>query len=283
MLTTRCPDCQTTFRITSVVLHKAAGQVRCGQCSTVFSAFVSLTDTLTGPAEFELDSTTTEPVATPSDPLQPDAEPPASPDIIPDEAVDQVLEDMPVPVPWHPEERKPHEEARGWRVAAAFAAIALIAQATHHYRSSLAPVPALGTALERVYAAVGFPIQNNGEPQDFSIVDWVATAQEDASATSGRLDISAGVRNDGNVPLPYPLLSLELKDRWETVISSRVFTPDEYSGTRLSRNARIRPKSTVTAQLQLVDPGPDAYGFEVDICVVVDAAQMRCKADAVFE
>lgn len=38
MLYTRCPDCQTSFRITLSALTKADGKVRCGQCDAVFSA-----------------------------------------------------------------------------------------------------------------------------------------------------------------------------------------------------------------------------------------------------
>ena len=38
MLFTRCPDCQTSFRITVSALTKADGQVRCGRCDAVFSA-----------------------------------------------------------------------------------------------------------------------------------------------------------------------------------------------------------------------------------------------------
>ncbi len=35
---TRCPDCQTFFRVTPEQLKARAGKVRCGQCQTVFNA-----------------------------------------------------------------------------------------------------------------------------------------------------------------------------------------------------------------------------------------------------
>ena len=38
MLFTRCPDCQTNFRITVSALGKADGKVRCGRCDAIFSA-----------------------------------------------------------------------------------------------------------------------------------------------------------------------------------------------------------------------------------------------------
>ena len=39
---TRCPNCQTTFRVTPEQLKARAGKVRCGQCQTVFNALDSL-------------------------------------------------------------------------------------------------------------------------------------------------------------------------------------------------------------------------------------------------
>ena len=41
---TRCPDCQTTFRVTPEQLKARAGKVRCGQCQHVFNALDSLVD-----------------------------------------------------------------------------------------------------------------------------------------------------------------------------------------------------------------------------------------------
>lgn len=40
----RCPACRTTFRVTPEQLKARAGQVRCGQCRTVFNALDSLLD-----------------------------------------------------------------------------------------------------------------------------------------------------------------------------------------------------------------------------------------------
>ena len=41
---TRCPACQTTFRVTPEQLKARAGRVRCGQCQSVFNALDSLLD-----------------------------------------------------------------------------------------------------------------------------------------------------------------------------------------------------------------------------------------------
>ena len=39
---TRCPDCQTTFRVSPEQLKARAGKVRCGKCQSVFNALDSL-------------------------------------------------------------------------------------------------------------------------------------------------------------------------------------------------------------------------------------------------
>jgi predicted Zn finger-like uncharacterized protein len=302
MLTTRCPDCRTTFRITSPALHKAAGQVRCGRCGAVFDAFASLTDarrpaqTLHDPPREPVHRSQTAPDSPPEPrrespaepqqaaPPEPQQEPPAGTAPAAAEEIEEILERAPSAPPetWHPVE--PVRAApRGWRLAAALAGIVLVLQGVHHFRGRLATIPYFGPHLERVYAQAGLPIPADTDPANFTIVDWVAAAQESENSQPGRLEISTGIRNDSNQPMAYPLLSLELTDRWEKVIGARVFTPAEYVGAQRVPEAGIPAGATVTAELELVDPGPDAYGFEVDVCVPIDAARMRCKSDAVFE
>ena len=50
MLITRCPHCQTTFRVRSEQLHLRGGRVRCGTCQTPFSALQSLEELPDGAA-----------------------------------------------------------------------------------------------------------------------------------------------------------------------------------------------------------------------------------------
>src|SRR5258708_20684954 len=42
-LYTRCPNCDTTFRVTTQQLQASGGQVRCGNCQKIFDAFATLT------------------------------------------------------------------------------------------------------------------------------------------------------------------------------------------------------------------------------------------------
>lgn len=54
---TQCPNCETTFRVTSEILRVADGQVRCGRCHTQFDALQRLIDEESTPASsFGVDS-----------------------------------------------------------------------------------------------------------------------------------------------------------------------------------------------------------------------------------
>ena len=47
-LATRCPACQTVFRVVPDQLRVSQGWVRCGRCAEVFNATLSLVDIETG-------------------------------------------------------------------------------------------------------------------------------------------------------------------------------------------------------------------------------------------
>ncbi|MCK6406625.1 MAG: DUF3426 domain-containing protein [Rhodocyclaceae bacterium] len=76
---TRCPACQTTFKVTPEQLKLRAGKVRCGKCQSVFNALDSLADAPTGtpsPAATQQPSSpTTRPSTPPPQPLAPPARP----------------------------------------------------------------------------------------------------------------------------------------------------------------------------------------------------------------
>ncbi|HZX32836.1 MAG TPA: DUF3426 domain-containing protein [Rhodocyclaceae bacterium] len=76
---TRCPRCQTIFRITSEQLRARAGKVRCGHCQSVFNALETLIE---------------EPAA-----LPPAVDIPASPPEIPKEEPAPVITPIPAPEP----------------------------------------------------------------------------------------------------------------------------------------------------------------------------------------
>ena len=74
---TRCPDCQTIFRVTPEQLKARAGKVRCGHCQGVFNALDSLLDETVASAT-RAASSAPRPVIAPAPPIRLADEPTAA-------------------------------------------------------------------------------------------------------------------------------------------------------------------------------------------------------------
>jgi predicted Zn finger-like uncharacterized protein len=196
--------------------------------------------------------------------------------------VDRVLTDEQesrAPYVWlHPE---PRPRSRWWAVGSALALLVLGAQAIHHFRSDIAGHATFGPWLTAAYETLGAEIAPNWDVHQYEIIDWVATAEPNARGL-GSLKITARIQNRGATRQPYPAVQLRLKDRYEAAVGSRLFTPAEYLPRDTARGALMSPGETARAEIEVVDPGPDAYGFELDVCIEVEASLVTCGTDEVF-
>jgi predicted Zn finger-like uncharacterized protein len=323
MLLTRCPECDTTFRVTDETLKKASGQVRCGRCASVFNAYSELQDAASKPLDTEAARGQAQKPATaaraPEQPkpkpgtVRPEAKraavdsveivpaPVAETNVASEDAatearaadaqdrhaissneVDRVLTNEtaePVPYVWLQPEPPPR--SRRWTVAAALALVALGAQVIHHFRSQIASHPTFGPWLTAAYEQFGAEIAPSWDVHQYEIIDWVATAEPNARGL-GSLKITARIQNHGPQRQPYPAVQLRLKDRYETAVGSRMFTPAEYLPRDTPHERLMLPGETARAEIEVVDPGPDAYGFELDVCIEVEASLVTCGTDEVF-
>jgi predicted Zn finger-like uncharacterized protein len=336
MLFTRCPECDTTFRVTDDTLKKASGQVRCGRCASVFNAYAELHDpaaksfepvppppaAVEPPAAPRPESAAAAPPPPPAEPESPAASSgadshtdavaqtsvaadgashdaaaetsaasstPADVHAISATEVDRVLtDDVGLPAPqtpfaWQRSDEPVQQRARSrwWSVAAALALLALGAQAIHHFRSDIAGHATFGPWLTATYAALGVEITPHWDVSQYEILDWIATAEPNARGL-GSLKITARIQNRGPARQPYPAVQLRLKDRWEAAVGSRMFAPAEYLPRDTPRGRLMSPGETARAEIEVVDPGPDAYGFELDVCIEVETSLVTCGTDEVF-
>jgi hypothetical protein len=159
--------------------------------------------------------------------------------------------------------------------------LAFGAQLAHHYRADLAGHATFGPWIRQAYAALGAEVRPNWDVHQYEILDWVATA-EPSSGGLGSLKISARIQNRATQRQPYPDVQLRLKDRWEKAVASRLFAPTEYLPRETPRGRLMAPGETARAEIEVVDPGPDAYGFELDVCIEAEAGSVSCGADEVF-
>jgi predicted Zn finger-like uncharacterized protein len=328
MLFTRCPDCDTTFRITDEALQKAGGRVRCGRCASVFNAYAELQDTddelaaeTSAPADRDEPASGEEGAAHGATPtphgeareqlaVAPRGGADASPSVAEVVAEIELATDVQEPAPGGPPERDSlataavesllasaappgdssttwpalkavRPPARRWSAAATAAAVVLALQVVNHYRAGLAGSPALGPLVQRAYAMLGVTVTPNWDVRQYKILDWVATAEPNTRGL-GSLKISARIQNLGPLSQPYPEVKLRLKDRFEDAVGGRMFTPDEYLSSDRRGNRLMQPGETARAAIEVVDPGPDAYGFELDVCIETEPGALSCGGDKVF-
>ena len=74
---TQCPNCQTTFRVTTEILRVADGQVRCGRCQTQFDALERLIDEnepAAAPSRYQRAAHTPPPISSPIEVEEPAAQ-----------------------------------------------------------------------------------------------------------------------------------------------------------------------------------------------------------------
>ena len=328
MLLTRCPECDTTFRVTDETLKKASGQVRCGRCASVFNAYAELQDEGVNPSQPAARGQAEKPPPGPRpEPSKPAAPAPvrletkraqngpvasvgtaAVADVLSDAEVaaadaaaearadaaardtgaisatdvERVLTDdsaAALTSVWARAEEPPRN--RWWTVATALALLALGAQMIHYFRADLAGHPTFGPWLTATYKVFGVDVAPNWDVHQYEIIDWVATAEPNARGL-GSLKITARIQNRGPQRQPYPAVQLRLKDRYETALGSRMFSPAEYLPRDTPSGRLMSPGETARAEIEVVDPGPDAYGFELDVCIEVEASLVTCGTDEVF-
>jgi len=180
-----------------------------------------------------------------------------------------------------PEE--PGPKSRLWVVGAVGLIAILALQATHYFRAELANQPGIGPIVRSAYSAFGAEFSPVWDLSQYEILDWIAIA-EPGSTGQDTLSITARIRNNGPVAQPYPNLHLELKNRWEQTVGSRMFAPAEYLPADQSWTGLMAAGITIPARLDVADRTEDAYGFELDVCMDSATGGIACVSDAtVFE
>jgi predicted Zn finger-like uncharacterized protein len=169
------------------------------------------------------------------------------------------------------------DRTRLWKAGVVFAGVVLLVQIANSFSDVLATRVPL---VQSVYAALGVTLVPRWDLDRYEVLG--ASAATNSGTSGGNLVISARIRNRGTVAQPYPYVELRLLDRWERTVGRRAFAPANYSATSASTDAMLAPGASITAELVVVDPGPDAAGFEIDFCID-GAAGLRCDGDEVFE
>jgi len=162
-----------------------------------------------------------------------------------------------------------------WSAAAAVLALALIVQMIHENRVWLAGHGPLRGPLQNLYAALGVRVQPPANLSAYQLRQWGVTGDPNAAGT---LRVRASILNTSAQLQPYPLLRVTLANRFGTHVGARDFEPAEYLGRPTAR--LMTPGERADATLDIQDPGKDAEGFEIDVCLRGAGQIISCATDA---
>ncbi|MDE2294103.1 MAG: zinc-ribbon domain-containing protein [Gammaproteobacteria bacterium] len=157
-----------------------------------------------------------------------------------------------------------------WSTLAAFLVLLLAAQVVNREREFIASQTPFGEPLRALYARLGLQLPIPADLHDYQLRQWGVT---DDPAANGILRVRASILNTAAAFQPYPWLRVTLTDRFGNRVGTRDFAPREYLGKppRL-----MAPGQRANATLGIVDPGKNAEGFEIDLCLRGDSGEMLC-------
>jgi hypothetical protein len=180
-------------------------------------------------------------------------------------------------------------------------ALLLIGQIVHQSRAALATVPGIGSAIAPVYRAIGAPITpdwdvsgwrfevtkgstnpigeflgGETEEADVDAIDVSADIIADEDET---LTIYSRIGNQSDGPLPYPLISVALTDRFEEIIGSKVLEPSRYLTGNFDPRVPVPPGNTFNAVISIESPSSAATGFKLSVCYRQAGGLLRCAME----
>jgi len=278
---TRCPGCATVFRVTAEQLAARAGQVRCGQCKTVFDGvarLVSLAPT-SRPGEDAApigEAAPDSPLSTPRDAqgLATSAEAAKTAETVevtesaesastrPAGAVAVLAaqEDRFAP----PASTKPgRARTVAYAVAIALLVLLVIGQAAFHFRDAMATFwPASRPAFTRLCAVAGCALRPLRDAAMAHLSIEASDLQADP-AHKGLLILTATVRNRAGWPLAYPHLELTLTDAQDRTVVRRALAPAEYAGGTADLGGGIAPNGEIALKVFIDASATSQAGYRL--------------------
>jgi hypothetical protein len=172
-----------------------------------------------------------------------------------------------------PEARTSKWRGVAWTLGSLLLALVLLAQVVHQNRQSLVRHPTLGAPVRSIYDGLGLPMLPNWNLAGFELRQW---GNEPETAADGRMVVRASLRNGADFAQPHPILRLELEDRYGETVAMRDFEPGEYLKDPSQASRLIAAGASAEAELVLADPGAEAVGYRLDVCLRESAELLRC-------
>lgn len=269
-LVTRCPDCDTTFRVQATQLSARGGRVRCGKCGRVFDGLAQIVEDEAatphvGPSPqlplfdpSRLAAETRRPAVVPRE----DAH--AAPAGGTPRRVRRATTPGPDEAAFLASPRRSTRFVMLWSLLALLALVALAAQAALHFRTDLILLaPQLRPHFEVACDMLACDVHLPRQPELIGIESSELRFDKDRD---GVILLTALVRNRATFPQEFPALELALTDESDHPMVRRVLLPSEYLGAKAAQarlGAGIAAGAEELIRVELDLQGPRAAGFRL--------------------
>ncbi len=149
-----------------------------------------------------------------------------------------------------------------WGVGAAILGLLLVVQVVNAQRLVLSQTAVIGSPITRLYSALGYPLTPPPVPDTWLVSDINVTSDPDAP---GALSITGTLANGASFPQAWPILRIELLDRYGDAMRARDFTSSSYLPAKHTATL-LSPGAATRFRIDVMDPGPEAVGFQVQPC-----------------
>ena len=254
---TRCPTCQTAFRVTSEQLLVANGMVRCGKCIGVFNA-----------PEHQLASST-ELSKDPKDPKEPKE--PKESEKTPEAAqplpqLTELIHNEFTQQQPNPKQSKTVRTLVGRLAVTAVGALVLAAQIIYFTSADLSRNQDYRQALIDSCNYLDCKIAPFRDLSKLSINTFIIQSHP---TQSGAVVVDMLIENKAQFRQPYPRIKVRFDDLQGQIVAQRIFSPAEYTAEKNSgRTSAIKNISggrQTHISFSLVDPGLDAVNYLVEL------------------
>jgi predicted Zn finger-like uncharacterized protein len=158
-----------------------------------------------------------------------------------------------------------------WVAGVAILAFVFVLQVVHAARNDIVRNETFGPALAGAYDFLGLSVLAPTDLTAYELRQWGAASDP---REANRLMLRASIVNRANYAQPLPLLRLTLQDRFGGTLGQRDVGPADYlpgSGAP----SLLAPGQRADALIRIVDPGSEAVGFELDVCLPAQGG-VRC-------
>lgn len=257
---TRCPECDTRFRVSQPQLEAHHGTVRCGHCHATFNAMQHLHDDGPDP-QLPLPIDLETPAAAPAQPAVKSSgatTAAGNPSALLASPLTLTQQFSVLKTAGKNTRLGSKKFNWAWILGSMLLSVLLLAQASYYFRVEIAArLPGLKPVLASYckWLRCSIPL-----PQKADLISIESSSLEASPAHSNIIDLHLSLRNRAPYAQAFPNIELTLTNEIDVVIARRIFQPVEYlRGENVQAGLRPARELGIKLHLDTTDLRPSGY------------------------